>query len=135
MGQTAPKRMVGGTITCGGERPDSGRIREYELLWNSTDGLDVLVNDELLVDNWDAAIIPEWAEILGDRFYWGCSDGTGIGSGYWKVEFEVLGGEGLPGDLNGDGFVGDDDLDIVRANWGQGTPPVPCRNRVYFCYW
>jgi len=31
----------------------------------------------------------------------------------------------IPGDLNGDGFVGGDDLDIVRANWGQGTPPAP----------
>jgi len=29
------------------------------------------------------------------------------------------------GDPSGDGFVGGDDLDIVRANWGQGTPPSP----------
>ena len=28
----------------------------------------------------------------------------------------------LPGDLNGDGFVGGDDLDIVRSFWGQTVP-------------
>jgi len=27
----------------------------------------------------------------------------------------------LPGDLDGDGFVGSSDLDIVRANWGQSV--------------
>ena len=27
--------------------------------------------------------------------------------------------QGIPGDLNGDGFVGSGDLDIVRAAWGQ----------------
>ena len=25
----------------------------------------------------------------------------------------------LPGDLNGDGLVGSDDLDLIRANWGS----------------
>ncbi len=30
----------------------------------------------------------------------------------------------LPGDLNGDGFVGLDDLDIILNNWNNGTPPV-----------
>ena len=29
--------------------------------------------------------------------------------------------EGLPGDLNGDGFVGSADLDIVRGAWGQSV--------------
>jgi len=29
----------------------------------------------------------------------------------------------LPGDLNGDGFVGSADLDIVRANWGGTVTP------------
>lgn len=29
----------------------------------------------------------------------------------------------LPGDLNGDGFVGGDDLDIVRSFWGQNVTP------------
>ena len=29
----------------------------------------------------------------------------------------------LAGDLNGDGFVGSDDLDIVRVNWGASVEP------------
>ena len=29
----------------------------------------------------------------------------------------------LPGDLNGDGFVGLDDLDIILTNWNQTVPP------------
>jgi len=34
----------------------------------------------------------------------------------------VLGGT-IPGDLNGDGFVGLDDLDIILQNWNQTIPP------------
>ena len=30
----------------------------------------------------------------------------------------------IPGDLNGDGFVGVDDLNIVLVNWNNGTPPT-----------
>ncbi len=29
----------------------------------------------------------------------------------------------IPGDINGDGFVGLDDLDVVLNHWNQGTPP------------
>ena len=29
----------------------------------------------------------------------------------------------IPGDINGDGFVGLDDLDIVLNHWNEGTPP------------
>ena len=29
----------------------------------------------------------------------------------------------IPGDINGDGFVGVDDLNIVLVNWNAGTPP------------
>ncbi len=31
---------------------------------------------------------------------------------------------GIPGDLNGDGFVGLDDLDIVLGAWNQSVPPA-----------
>jgi len=31
---------------------------------------------------------------------------------------------GLPGDLNGDGFVGINDLNIVLGNWNQNVPPA-----------
>ena len=47
--------------------------------------------------------------------------------------FDAVGGlvreeQGLPGDLNGDGFVGSADLDIVRGVWGQSVEPgcLPC---------
>jgi len=36
------------------------------------------------------------------------------------------GGQGLPGDLNNDGFVNSADLDLVRGNWGAaGSPGMP----------
>ena len=35
----------------------------------------------------------------------------------------TLSGALLPGDLDGDGFVGGDDLDILRAFWGQEVTP------------
>ena len=34
-------------------------------------------------------------------------------------------GDLLSGDPSYDGLVGSADLDIIRANWGQGTPPTP----------
>ena len=30
----------------------------------------------------------------------------------------------IPGDINGDGFVGVDDLNIILVNWNNGTPPT-----------
>jgi len=39
------------------------------------------------------------------------------------VEKPDSGEEPLPGDLNDDGFVGGDDLDIVRSFWGQNVTP------------
>ncbi len=36
-------------------------------------------------------------------------------------EFVLETADGIPGDLNGDGFVGSADLDIVRSNWGQAV--------------
>ncbi len=38
------------------------------------------------------------------------------------VQLEVI-NAALEGDLNGDGFVGLDDLDIVLSNWNQTVPP------------
>lgn len=37
---------------------------------------------------------------------------------YWDMPITVI-----DGDLNGDGFVGIDDLNIVLANWNQNVPP------------
>ncbi len=38
-------------------------------------------------------------------------------------QIEVTTDSSIPGDINGDGFVGLDDLDIVLNNWNAGTPP------------
>lgn len=46
--------------------------------------------------------------------------------GYSLYEFEVFGDALTPmltGDLNGDGFVGIDDLNLVLAAWNQSVPP------------
>ena len=42
---------------------------------------------------------------------------------YFRLTPGAYAPEVLEGDLNGDGFVGAGDLDIVRANWGQTTVP------------
>ena len=34
-----------------------------------------------------------------------------------------LAASALEGDLNGDGFVGGDDLDVVRSHWGETVTP------------
>ncbi len=38
--------------------------------------------------------------------------------------FDALIGASIPGDLNGDGFVGLDDLDIILGAWNQNVPPA-----------
>lgn len=59
-----------------------------------------------------------WGDISDSRA--GNADWQFVGwaAGLWTPEI-------LAGDLDGDGFVGGDDLDLVRANWGRGTPPTP----------
>ena len=56
--------------------------------------------------------------------------GTDIGGGLmFEVVYNATNvtlyvvGQPIPGDLNGDGFVGLSDLDIVLANWNQTVPP------------
>ena len=51
-------------------------------------------------------------------------DGNGmlIGGGLFEA-WQGLSLELLEGDLNGDGFVGVDDLNIVLVNWNQNVPP------------
>ena len=58
------------------------------------------------------------------RFCWGSTDGGATSdANYALVELLIGGGaeEPLAGDLNGDGFVGSADLDIVRGAWGQSV--------------
>lgn len=59
---------------------------DYELLWDPTDGLDLIVNGSTIVDNYDCS--TDFAGALGNRLYWGCTDTGGKGAGYWtNVEF------------------------------------------------
>ncbi len=41
-----------------------------------------------------------------------------------SIEIRELTVTNLPGDLNGDGFVGLDDLDIILSNWNLDVPPA-----------
>ncbi len=41
-----------------------------------------------------------------------------------ELSVGLPGGPVLLGDLNGDGFVGIDDLNLILGNWNQGTPPT-----------
>ncbi len=57
-------------------------------------------------------------------------DGTGGGAAYFdEVCFELVTSIELPGDLDGDGFIGLNDLDIILNNWNQsvssGAPADP----------
>ncbi len=98
--------------------------------------MDMYLDGELVSDNPDA-----WWQAPGNTFYLGGgSDGNTFGVGVWDElaiwstrldagqvsnvyndgvsAWEII---GLPGDLNGDGFVNSADLDIVRAAWGQSV--------------
>ena len=60
-----------------------------------------------------------FVSLCGDIALLGSLNGStgNVGAAY---VFQLSTGTGLlRGDLNGDGFVGGDDLDIIRANWGQ----------------
>ena len=61
-----------------------------------------------------------FANVLGTDLGGGLSFDVIYGAN--DVLLQVIGGA-LPGDLNGDGFVGLDDLDIVLTNWNQTVPP------------
>lgn len=73
------------------ERTIAGNgYNDYELIWNPGDGLNLLVNGQQIVDNYDCGTDTAWAEVLGNRIYWGALDGPGVGAGYWNnVEFEI----------------------------------------------
>ena len=62
--------------------------------------------------------IDRWNRIRDDD-----ADGTPtVNIGAYERSHAIPGG-GIPGDLNGDGYVGSEDLDIVRSNWGRDVSP------------
>ena len=64
----------------------------------------------VMIGEFDDVSVPELAPGLDWSFATVSEDGV--------VEVVL---ESLPGDLNADGFVGSQDLDIVRANWGRAV--------------
>ena len=67
---------------------------------------------------------PPAPESGTDWILW-ITDGTNLTDGVTHLSGDatILRIVALLGDLNGDGFVGSDDLDIVRAHWGEGVDP------------
>ena len=64
-----------------------------------------------------ASISPRY--LIGPRFY--VDDGFLQSNYAFSLLFEPA--ALLPGDLNGDGYVGSADLDIVRSHWNDIVPP------------
>ncbi len=63
-----------------------------------------------------------------DQLRFGSPSGVGSGGGgvtFDNILLEVIAADapGIPGDLDGDGFVGLSDLDIILNNWNQSIPP------------
>ena len=76
--------------------------------------------DELDLDNDGDTAEPIPFDLAGTtRIIDGDGDATAI--------VDIGAYEYIPGDLNGDGYVGSADLDIVRANWGTGIPAAAVR--------
>jgi len=86
------------------------------MLFNA-DG-DLLVND--LGNDRVAKFDGVTGVYLGDFIAPGVGGLAGPHQGLALISLEGPGP--LPGDLNDDGFVGGDDLDIVRSFWGQNVP-------------
>ncbi len=96
---------------------DGSGYNDYELVWDPTDGLDLFINEELIVDNYDCS--TDFAGALGNRLFWGASDTPGVGAGYWnEVAFEINYADPLAGDANEDGSVDVTDLGILATNYG-----------------
>ncbi len=77
-----------------------------------TGDLSVVIDGITNSGQWDGLAISE--------------DGTRLFVGDFGLDriYEfVLASTAIDGDLNGDGFVGSADLDIVRSNWGQAVDP------------
>lgn len=66
----------------------------------------------------DADAGVDLASIVGIHVWFG-----GLGDGSHLIVSELALITGLNGDLNGDGFVGIDDLTTVLGNWNQSVPP------------
>ncbi|MEE2718541.1 MAG: dockerin type I domain-containing protein, partial [Planctomycetota bacterium] len=78
--------------------------------------------------SYDISDVADGSESVKIRWIMGTTDASWQFSG-WNVDDVRLRGivpnDQIPGDLNGDGFVGVDDLLIIIANWGPCGPVCP----------
>ena len=135
-----------GTLTVGGNVVlDSTASLTIEIGGLTSGAFDLLDigGSATLAGSLDLSIIDSFSPTLGDTFQilnatslggstFDSVTGTDIGGGLAldviynasSVVLQVISGGGIPGDLNGDGFVGLDDLDIILSNWNQNVPPA-----------
>ena len=77
----------------------------------------------------DGELIGEYLDpgySVGDSIWFGDGSGGFTGTAeidYFRLTPGFFAPANLPGDLNGDGTVGSEDLDLVRAWWGQNVSP------------
>jgi len=78
--------------------------------------------------SYDISDIADDSADVRIRWIMGTTDSSWQFSG-WNIDdvriFGLVPNDGIPGDLNGDGIVGVDDLLIVIANWGPCGPDCP----------
>ena len=93
-----------------------------------TEEIDTTWSDEdANVAGWfNSDSVLSWSVLMRNLGEWNFMgrDIANVGGGAYtghldNLVIESIGGETLPGDLDGDGFVGGADLDIVRSFWGQ----------------
>jgi hypothetical protein len=89
-----------------------------------TQAIDVFPGNAFTLDSAGGLI----AGVNTVTFVWGNGPAGGAGSQFPNpihIRVQFIGyAITLPGDLNNDGFVGIEDLNIVLGNWNAGTPPA-----------
>ncbi|MDZ4817960.1 MAG: autotransporter-associated beta strand repeat-containing protein, partial [Planctomycetota bacterium] len=124
-------------IEIGGLTPGNSNNNHDQI--NDSGTILVLPGTTLTIDPWNN-FLPEF----GNQFTvmsWtdgldGVFDNVVVNPFYttqgfnFTLQYNNVGGAGnlvltavLPGDLNGDVFVGQDDLNLILGNWGQDVPP------------
>lgn len=87
-----------------------------------------VTDDSWQTIEYDISDIADGSSSVRIRWVMGTTNGSGTYSG-WNLDDVLLLGDlpndGIPGDLDGDGSVGVNDLLIVIQQWGSCPPPCP----------
>ena len=116
----------------------SGKVWDIPYGWFGppNDGVDFYLLKNSSVATVDYAVIPDWGSHLvnktvlmnpGDSIFMGVGPLGNYGSDsvMLDVTFQVVPKPPLLGDLNGDGWVGQTDLNAILADWGHSPPLLP----------